>query len=598
MIRKGSKVFPLLFLFFITISVGPEYPFRSSPRTTTTAVAAFANAAAFVTAAATTTASASKTKTRSTVKMTANIPNIDSSDISQLVTAANSFASANGLEIEKKKQDDAAPAGSSSSSSSSYFLTAPMSLLPNAFPRDAFRAAQDLAPAFNLAVDRISRDSSFLYETLSGVVRADPYTANLLKLHERIYSDDESPAHLADRFNIHRSDYMLNASSTESGTSHELRQIELNTIASSFASLSCQVSKLHSYLVERFQDETSAFLSHNARAMTGSTGDSGSCGVPENPALERIPSAMAMATTRYKERFGPSKPVAVLFVVQDGESNTVDQRMVEFALWRRHKVPVVRMSLTDIRARLRNEGGVLTLGKYEVGLVYYRAGYAPTDYPGGDDGPEWQARELLENSRATKAPSLGYHLVGTKKVQQQLARPGVLEKFFPDDPDLVAAMRSSFAGLWSLSDDVTEQDKQAVARVLDGTSHDQFVLKPQREGGGYNFYGIDVANKIQPHVKLDGDSVVSIDHETLGEYILMERIFPPLQKAVLLRSGMIEGYDDSLSELGCYGTILAGPDGEIIHNEYAGFLLRTKFANVNEGGVASGFATLSSPYLC
>jgi glutathione synthase len=38
-------------------------------------------------------------------------------------------------------------------------------------------------------------------------------------------------------------------------------------------------------------------------------------------------------------------------------------------------------------------------------------------------------------------------------------------------------------------------------------------------------------------------------------------------------------------------------DGETLHNEYAGFLLRTKFEHVDEGGVASGFATLSSPFL-
>ena len=77
----------------------------------------------------------------------------------------------------------------------------------------------------------------------------------------------------------------------------------------------------------------------------------------------------------------------------------------------------------------------------------------------------------------------------------------------------------------------------------------------------------------------------------------MERLFPPEQKAILLRSGRIEGSGDSISELGCFGTIVASSDGSVVHNEYGGFLLRTKFSNVDEGGVASGFATLSSPYL-
>jgi glutathione synthase len=82
----------------------------------------------------------------------------------------------------------------------------------------------------------------------------------------------------------------------------------------------------------------------------------------------------------------------------------------------------------------------------------------------------------------------------------------------------------------------------------------------------------------------------------------MERLFPPQQTAILLRAGKVEGAGLTISELGCFGTILVAGDAAsedaVVHNEYAGFLLRTKFSNVDEGGVASGFATLSSPYLC
>lgn len=543
------------------------------------------------------------------------VPGIPKGHVEQLVSAANSYASAHGLEIEKKAEDGAG--------GGSYFLTAPISLLPNAVPRAAFESARNLAEPFNLLVDRVSRDSDFIYDTLigTGVARADPYTNKLLQLHRRIYGGDGEPCYAdqADRFNIHRSDYML-TNDTSDGTG-QIRQIELNTIAASFAGLSCQVSRLHSYLTGRFDGETSAFLASSVDRISPSAAAAAANGkafgeVPENPALERLPAAMAAAVGRYRDRFvapasstlsegggggdNGGRQVAVLFVVQDGESNTVDQRMLEFRLWSDHRIPSIRMSLAKINSDFDSTDGVLTVGKYEIALVYYRAGYAPTDYPGGPDGVEWEARAKLENSRATKAPSLGYHLVGTKKVQQQLARPGVLEKFFPNEPDLVALMRSSFAGLWSLGmEDATDDDLDAVTRALLDGEHDKFVLKPQREGGGYNFYGEDVANKLRPQVELseDGKKVIKLGQE-LGEYILMERIFPPLQTAVLLRAGKVEGVGDSLSELGIYGTILTSPDGEVLHNEYAGFLLRTKFSNVNEGGVASGFATLSSPYLC
>ena len=41
---------------------------------------------------------------------------------------------------------------------------------------------------------------------------------------------------------------------------------------------------------------------------------------------------------------------------------------------------------------------------------------------------EWQARLLMERSVAIKCPTVAYHLAGAKKVQQELARPGVLER--------------------------------------------------------------------------------------------------------------------------------------------------------------------------
>lgn len=74
----------------------------------------------------------------------------------------------------------------------------------------------------------------------------------------------------------------------------------------------------------------------------------------------------------------------------------------------------------------------------------------------------------------------------------------------------------------------------------------------------------------------------------------MERLNPPKQDATLLRGGEVEGRGPSLSELGIFSSVFVNEDGEELVNEYDGYLLRTKFDGVDEGGVASGFATLSS----
>jgi len=332
-----------------------------------------------------------------------------------LAVAANAYAAAHGVQVERKADDGA-----------SVFQCAPISLLPNAYPKDSFAQAMDLAPSFNLLVDRISRDATFLQQTLGGSVSAaDPYTAKLLQLYNKIYVTNPSKyaaAASADRLGIHRSDYMLNQQ--KDSDVYEIKQVELNTIASSFAGLACQVASLHSYLLDRYaasddddnnnnnNEESAAikaFLAKNQKTVVGTTGLAE--GVPTNPALQGLPAAMNVAVQRYQERHSMKKRTCVLFVVQEGETNTVDQRMLEFRLFSQHQIPVVRLSLRQIHRDVTcsTDTGSLTLPDgTEIALVYYRAGYAPTDYPGGDDGVEWQAREKLECSRAAKAPSLGY----------------------------------------------------------------------------------------------------------------------------------------------------------------------------------------------
>ena len=451
--------------------------------------------------------------------------------------------------------------------------------------------------------------------------------------------------------------------SATAGGYYSLKQVELNTIASSFAGLASTVARMHSFLTQRLEGELGQFLGENERAVMGTDVDGSKnavlgaapsssssssldddCnigiaiaerGVPESPARSRIPSAIAVAFDRYCTRFDtdcstadattytPTPRPTVLFVVQPKETNTVDQRLLEFALWNNHKIPVVRMSLAEIyeRVTLDEESGRLTYiddcddgdnsSKREIAVVYFRAGYAPTDYPSGyntndGSGVEWLARERLERGVATKCPCLGYHLAGTKKVQQELARPGVVEHFFPEnDGDNVAAaklIRTAFAGLYSLGADANEDDMNAVKEVLLHDGEGRYVLKPQREGGGYNFYGKEMADKLRSNCTIaqdfDDGAVTFQLSPALSEFILMERLFPPQQRAILLRQGRVEGTGMTISELGCFGTIVVSGEGDVVHNEYAGFLLRTKFSGVDEGGVASGFATLSSPYLC
>ncbi|PRQ54022.1 putative glutathione synthase [Rosa chinensis] len=71
----------------------------------------------------------------------------------------------------------------------------------------------------------------------------------------------------------------------------------------------------------------------------------------------------------------------------------------------------------------------------------------------------------MEQSSAIKCPSISYHLVGTKKIQQELAKPNVLERFLDDKED-IARLRKCFARLWSLDDSEIVRKSNGKARVI------------------------------------------------------------------------------------------------------------------------------------
>lgn len=208
---------------------------------------------------------------------------------------------------------------------------------------------------------------------------------------------------------------------------------------------------------------------------------------------------------------------------------------------------------------------------------------------------------MMERSLAVKCPSINYHLAGTKKVQQALAKPGVLSKFL-SDAKKIEAVSEIFTGLYSLDKD--EQGEASIKLAL--SNPEKYVLKPQREGGGNNIYGNDIPEALK-----------KMDDNERSAWILMERIFPPISKGYMIRPGgpVPPPIVDLVSELGIFGVLLAWvllfyrflrilncllcfSDGEnIITNRQVGHMLRTKLATADEGGVAAGLGALDSPYL-
>lgn len=68
-----------------------------------------------------------------------------------------------------------------------------------------------------------------------------------------------------------------------------------------------------------------------------------------------------------------------------------------------------------------------------------------------------------------------------------------------------------------------------------------------------------------------------------------------MRRQILVR-GAKAVFGKTISELGMYAVCLYD-NGQELLNVHAGHLIRTKLDGTNEGGVATGYAVLSSPLL-
>ncbi|KAH1079280.1 hypothetical protein GLYMA_19G237700v4 [Glycine max] len=273
----------------------------------------------------------------------------------------------------------------------------PLSLLPGPFPESHWKQGCELAPIFNELVDRVSLDGKFLQESLSRTKNADEFTSRLLDIHSKMLQINKKEDI---RMGIVRSDYMIDEKTKS------LLQIEMNTISTSFALIGCLMTGLHKSLLSQY----GKFLGLNSNR------------VPANNAVDQSAEALAKAWSEYN-----NPRAAILVVVQVEERNMYEQHYISALLREKHHIRSIRKTLTEID----QEGkilpdGTLSVDGQAISVVYFRAGYTPKDYPSES---EWRARLLMEQSSAIKCPTISYHLVGTKKIQQELAKPGVLERY-------------------------------------------------------------------------------------------------------------------------------------------------------------------------
>ncbi|XP_072371320.1 glutathione synthetase-like [Scyliorhinus torazame] len=427
---------------------------------------------------------------------------------------------------------------------------APFSLFPSPVPKKLFTEAYEVQQDFNILVDRVSQDSEFLTKALASTVQVDEFTAGLFSIYKQVLEEGITQTIT---LGINRSDYMFEKGQDRSTS---LKQIEINTIAAGLAGLAERVTDLHRHVLKVCgkSDEAAKILTNNA--------------------VKGIAEGIAKAWQLYG-----SPEAVVLFLVEKGSKNLFDQRCVEMELWGKN-IRVIRRLFLDVHERgVLDDEKILFVDGYEIAIVYFRTGYNPEDYHNDDC---WVARLLIERSKAIKCPDIATHLVGTKKVQQVLARSGMVEKFLTDCPKSAERIRATFVGLYSI-DEGPEGDEIIKKAAEDPEG---FVLKPQREGGGNNIFGEEL-KQLLGNIK---------DGPKRSAYILMDRIKPQTVKNYLLYPGSALKLSECVVELGVFGVYI-GKCRKLVMNESPGHLLRTKSTEFADGGVSAGVAVLDTPYL-
>ncbi|XP_076641100.1 glutathione synthetase [Halictus rubicundus] len=428
----------------------------------------------------------------------------------------------------------------------------PFMLLPSAFPRKNFEKAKNIQKLLNELIHRVAHDHTFIVNSLKSTIDADPFTAKLFDIYETIHKEGYNQTVSV---GLLRSDYMLHED--------QIKQVELNTIASSFGGIATVTSQYHKYILSE--------LGHADKIEN----------IPENNPITGLCKGLTHSWKLYN-----NKQAVILFIVEDVTYNISDQRFHEFEIRKLNpEIKVIRRSLQNLvdEATLSSDKELL-VGNQIVSVVYFRSGYQVEAYP---TEQEWSIRLLIERSRAIKCPSIQYHLAGTKKVQQSLAYPNALNLFLKDS-DSIKQVQEVFAGLYSL--EFNNEGDEIIEEAM--TNPQKYVLKPQREGGGNNIYNEDIKSKL--------GSMKSSEERT--GWILMDRFYPPTQKnyIVCARNEPFEHNDlslvDVVSELGIYGVVIGDHDN-VIYNEQVGHILRSKKSNEDEGGIVAGIGAIDGPYL-
>ncbi|KAI3412161.1 hypothetical protein GPALN_002202 [Globodera pallida] len=406
---------------------------------------------------------------------------------------------------------------------------------------------------------RIASDYEFLREHLQPVAETNEVLQSLLEILQKVHEEGiKQPLTVV----LMRSDYMCNVDKNEHTGEpvYGLKQIEVNIgqIGGLF-NAPC-ITDLH------------------RRTMAHAGLDTSNVFMPINEPDAMVVDALIMAWKAFGDKD------AIVLIVAGKLYQTFQQYKMNYLLEKvsNNKIKIVQLSLLEAGEILTlDDDFSLRFGTQKVAVAFYRS------ITNLKNSKLFAARLMIERSTAIKIPTIAQGLAGQKKIQQVLALPGMVERFFPssNEADTVATIRKTFARMWGLDDPEDETTKSIIQNAIDHP--DKYVLKPCREGGGNNFWGKEIPEKLREFSPAE-----------LGGHILMQNLTPLAVPNLLVRPLQDVQFEKVVSELGIFGFLLGNVHTKSVrHNVQQGHYARSKSQEAQEGGVYGGAGVVDSPLL-
>ncbi|KAF7637754.1 Glutathione synthetase [Meloidogyne graminicola] len=441
-------------------------------------------------------------------------------------------------------------------------VTPPIALLPSPFPAELFEKAKAVQQTLSELYFRISLDHDFLIDAYRDVVKADKWIAKQIELMEKVKADGiRQPICVQ----LQRADYMSHWDEQEHKM--ELKNVEVNIGQVGGPGCATLMSKLHKKMIQKVENLRYGPLTSTVNGK-----------LPENYPRKGMAETMFQAWKLFGD-----KDAVVVFMNQPELFPVCHFEQLQFIQFELEKlarkegflINVIRMPIKETAQRLCLNEKDYTMyadGK-RVALIHMAYGYLPEHYP---SDKEWQIRFDMERSKTILSPNIRLSLSGTKKIQQVLAKPGVIERFLPGQTEKIALLRSTFTGLWGL-----EEDNDNIRAIIkDAIEYPKkYVMKAQLGAGKGNYFDEQMADML---------SRMSVKER--GAYILQQKIWPVVAKNYMKRPFEKPTLENIVSEVGIYGSFIGNEQngGKVLWNRVEGYLVRSKCHNVNQGGVSEG----------